>query len=309
MNVISWLKKQDPTIEYLTNHYLLNQNDIQNNQGLIKKYLDLFDPSKNTWGNGYYGPKWISTHYTMLELRYLEITFDHPIYQAGIETLMKHLWKNKGMYNKVRKVDLCIAGMLLTLSCYGKSRNPKIDEIIDYILMHQYKDGGWNCMWDSGKNPNISSMHTTMNILEGLRDYLDYGYQYRKDEVSQVIHQATELLLSRALFKSFSNEKPIHEDMIKPHFPYRWKYDILRALEFMDSIHHPYDLRMKDGLLILKHQLKGPFMQKGTTISGLTHFKLEKGKYGAFNTFRVLKVFKRYLSDEYLNLIQIEIKE
>jgi hypothetical protein len=226
-----------------------------------------------------------------------------------MNTLLKHLWKNSCMYNKTRHVDLCIAGMLLHMCCYGKSQDIKIYEIIDYILSHQFADGGWNCTWDSGENPRISSVHTTINVLEGLRDYLNNEYDYKKQNVATAIYKATELLLTRELFKSYTDGKPMHDQMIKPHYPPRWKYDLLRALEFFVSINHPYDFRMKDAINLIKNQLKGPFMPKGITISGQIHFKLEEGKYGALNTYRALKILKNYQNTFYLELIHMDIKE
>lgn len=309
MNVIELIKDVDPSLKFLVHKYLLNQEIEQTNQGFIDQYLSLFDLKKQTWGNGIYGPKWISTHYMMLELRYLEIKKDHPIYQQGMKTLLDHLWNHQGMYNKVRKVDLCIAGMLLHICCYGNSKSEKIFEIIDYILNQQFSDGGWNCMWDSGKNPKISSLHTTINVLEGLRDYINFGYDYKTDLVKKAIDEGAKLLLRRKLFKSFSTKTVIHPSMIEPHYPPRWKYDILRALDFFDSVSYPYDLSMKDALDIIASQIKNGLMPKGTTISGLVHFKLEKNNFGAFNTLRALKIFKRYRNEYYQALIQINQKK
>ena len=58
---------------------------------------------------------------------------------------------------------------------------------------------------------------------------------------------------------------------------------------------------------VLVKQMKGPFMPKGLTISGLTHFKLEENKYGMFNTLRALKVLKKYRYPLYQKLIQMDI--
>ncbi|PKL00685.1 MAG: hypothetical protein CVV56_05170 [Tenericutes bacterium HGW-Tenericutes-1] len=305
MNVIDQLLRSDPVIKRLTEKYLLSQEVIFDNQGYIQRYFDLYEPKSHLWGNGVYGPKWISTHYTMMELRYMEIDPLNSIYQDALNTLLSHLWKEDGMYNRKTHLDMCIAGMLLSLSTYGKKDDDRNYEMIDYILSHVMTDGGWNCRWENRPSPKISSVHTTLSILESLRDYIYNGYSYRIDEVKLAMNMGIETLLKRNLYQAHQTKTPIHPAMIKSSYPPRWKYDILRALEYLDSINFPLDSRMDDALNIIEHAFKGPFMPKGSQISGLIHFKLEESKYGLFNTLRALKVMKRYRLNVYNKLINM----
>lgn len=67
-----------------------------------------------------------------------------------------------------------MSAMLLSLVCYGKIDDFRINEIVDYILGHQMNDGGWNCAWDSVHNRSVvSSVHTTISVLEAFADYED----------------------------------------------------------------------------------------------------------------------------------------
>lgn len=303
MSVLDTLLESDPVISRLTKKYLLNRKSKYSDNGYIARYLLLYDRKTKTWGQGVYGPKWISTHYTMMELRYMEINPTHPIYHEALETLLTHEWKDHGMYNKKTHQDMCVVGMLLNLACYGYSKSDKIHEMIDYILDHTMSDGGWNCAWERQPIPKISSVHTTLSVLEGLSIYQKNGYTYRILEIKEAILRGIEVLLSRHLIFIKDTKNPIHPSMAKATYPPRWKYDYLRALEFLADIKYPDDLRMSEAIHILISQMKGPYMLKGSQISGLIHFPLETSTYGMFNTLRALKVLQAYRYPLYLKLI------
>lgn len=307
MNVIDVLLSSDPVIERLTRKHLLKQNVPFQTNGFIARYLDLYDADKHMWGGGVYSPKWISTHYTMLELKYMEIDPNHPVYQDALNTLIDHEWKSSTMYNKFFHIDMCVAGMLLSLLTYGQRQDQRVFEIIDYILDHIMPDGGWNCSWDRKPAPKISSVHTTLSVLEALRDYEKNMYTYKIKEVKIALLHGIEALLSRNLYQIKGTKKPIHEKMTKGFYPPRWKYDILKALEFLASVNYPDSLRMSDAINLLISQMKGPFMPKGSQISGLVHFQLEEGRMGMFNTLRALKVLQFYRSPLYEKLLTVEV--
>lgn len=307
MNVIDVLLDADPVIKRLTQKYLIGKKIEYTTDGYLNHYLDLYDPIIHMWGRGVYGPKWISTHYTMLELKYMEIDPMHPIYQDALQTLLEHEWKNHGLYNRYLHQDMCVVGMLLSLACYGRSKDPKIVEMIDYILDHTMLDGGWNCEWERKPSPKISSVHTTLSVLEALHDVDQYGYTYRIKEVRMHLLSGIECLLKRNLYQAHGTKDPIHPSMAKASYPPRWKYDILRALEFLSSVKYPDNLRLTDAINSLISQMKGPFMPRGSQISGVIHFKLEEGRYGMFNTLRMLKVLKHFRFPLYEKLIQQEV--
>ena len=294
MKIIHFLLSGDDVTTYLTKKYLLNQEANHHDQGYIARYLSLMDEKTNRFGHGVYSPKWISTHYTIQELKYMEVSFDNPYYQRGLETLLAYEWVNKGMYSQKRHQDMCIVGMLVCFLSYGKSRSEKLIEMIDYILSHQFLDGGWNCSWDSGKNPKISSVHTTLSVLEGLSEYVKNGYTYRIEDIKKVIKEGIECLLNRDLFKNKKTGEAIHPSMVDIHYPPRWKYDILKALEYLQSIEYPYDERIEDAIQLLIQKSKNGLMPKGSQIPGLIHFQLENERISRFNTIRLLKIIKFY---------------
>lgn len=194
----------------------------------------------------------------------MEIHPDTPCYQDAARRVLDNLWNNHGRISKTRYQDMCMSAMVLSLVCYGRMADDRINEIVDYILARQMDDGGWNCAWDSVHNRSaVGSVHTTLTVLEALGDYMAYGYGYRLDEVKKQIIPGQEYLLSRNLFRSLKTGEVIHPDMVHFHYPCRWKYDCFRALEYFVHVGHPYDSRMHDAMELVKDELKKGYAGKG----------------------------------------------
>jgi hypothetical protein len=308
MNVLTWLKQGDPVIARLVNKYLLDQDVKYIDDGYIQKYIHLYDSESKRWGHGIYSPKWISTHYTLLELKYMEIDPMHNVYQEAVKNLVDHLWIDEKPKKGHRQQDMCIVGMLIQLVTYANIHEQRNPRMMDYILDHQFDDGGWNCQWDSGRNPKISSVHTTISVLEGLHEFVKNNYTYRLEDVKKAIHQGIECLLSRDVILNKKSKQPLHPSMVKYHYPPRWKYDYLRVLELLADMKYPYDQRLDQVMTILLNDIKDGRLKRGTQIPGLIHFQLEKTTYGRFNTLRALKVLKHYRSDVYQTCTHNELK-
>ena len=293
MNVREWLLEGNPAIANLVRRRLLNEDIPLQNVGFIEKHLEGFDAKTNRFGGGVYGPKWVSTHYTMVDLTALEVAPNTPEYQAALKTLMTHEWPGRmplGVYH----IDLCIPGMVLEMLTYAGIRQPIIEEMIDYILDFQLPDGGWNCRLEGGVEPAVSSVHTTINVLEGLVGYAERGYQHRLHDVNTAIDQGIETLLRRELIYKKNTKEPIHPFMTRAHYPPRWKHDYVRGLCLLTRRKHPYDVRIEDALKRLMAQMRKGRMLKGETISGRIAFPLETERFGRINTLRALEVLKHY---------------
>lgn len=299
--LIEWLLEGDPAIAFLTYRDLLESDDKSllrlqeqvHKSGWGAAFLSKRDGQTAMWGKGAYSPKWVSTTYTLLDLKNLGIMPDLPEYVESASLILDRLWKLPAKA-KDRYQDLCICGMLLNLCCYGKIQDKKINEMIDYILDKQFADGGWNCRWEV--DHDHSSLHTTINVLEGLKEYMDHGYAYRNPEILKAMAGAHEFILMHRLYLSDRTGQVIDPRMTMLSYPSRWKFDILRGLDYFQSIHLPYDSRMADALALLakKRRKDGlwPVQQK---YAGRVHFDMEQtGKASRFNTLRALRVFKRY---------------
>lgn len=304
MKNIEWLLHGNPVIQRLTKKYLLEQDVSTIQDGFIKDYLSLYNSENHQWGNGYYSPKWISSHYTLMELTYMEMDGLHPIYQEALQALINHLWSS---YQNPPKqyLDMCIAGMIVQMACHAEYDIHNLRELIDYILEHKMVDGGWNCMKLRSGNPKISSVHTTLTVLEAFDMYESSGYKYRIEDIRKGIQSGIECLLERRLIYKKGTKVPINQHMVRHHYPARWKYDYLRVLEFLAKRHYPLCDEMMPAMVLLKSKLKHGRLTKGTQIAGQTHFRLETESYGYFNTLRAYKVLKEYEPLLYEQLIHM----
>jgi hypothetical protein len=298
--VLDWLKSGDPSIKRLTEVYLQNLQAPYVSLGWIKQYIDLFDLKTNMWGGGIYGPKWISTFYTLKDLKSLEIDPKDPIYQKGLDTIVYHMWNHK-MW---KEDDVCVVGMMISMLAYGRYDTQIIDEMIFYLFKHHQSDGGWNCQDHRSEK---SSVHTTLSVLEALSDYKRYGYQTYSHEIKSYQQSGEAFLLKKHLYLSETTHEPMFPRITDFHFPTRWFYDVLKALEYFQSVSHPYHPHMKEALDILKSKFERGYLTKGTTHSGRLHFKLEETYAGRMNTLRGLKVIQFYDPTLYEKLISTEI--
>ncbi|MCF7859391.1 MAG: hypothetical protein K9N07_08765 [Candidatus Cloacimonetes bacterium] len=300
--MINWLLSGDVSIKYQTRRDLLETEpeELEKLQKRIalegwgKAFLAKYNSQTGQWGNGWYTPKWISTHYTLLELKNIGIHPETPQYKNSAELLLEHLWYNKGGIRPDRMLDLCIVGMMLGICCYTAIKSPKLNEMVDYILAAEFEDGGWNCRWELGAHH--SSLHTTISILEGIQQYEKGEYKYRINELLEQRRKAHEFILQHRLYKSDKTGKSINKNFTMLSFPGRWYYNILRCLDYFQSIDLPYDERMQDALeLLLKKQRKSNRWPLQHKIPGLVHFDMEQIRSDSrWNTLRALRVLEQY---------------
>ncbi|WP_048000633.1 hypothetical protein [Lactiplantibacillus herbarum] len=304
VGIISWLCSGDEVLRYLTEKYLLGQKVKQRNKGYIQCYFDLFDENTSEWGGGIYSPLWTSSHYTLLELKYMEADYTHCYYQLGAQKVLDGLWFNKGKVSTSRYQDTCVSAMLVSILVYGRFDDTRINEIVDYLLAHQMTDGGWNCAWDSTtRKSKRSSFNTTICVLECFADYQKYGYDYRLKEIKNVIQRGQAYLLSRHLMYSLNTHKLAHPEFDQFFYPPRYKYDSFRALEYFVDSAISYDNRMYEALALITDQLDDGRIRTGKKHGGKTHFRLEKTKFGRFNTYRALKILKAYDYERFKRIV------
>lgn len=287
--LIDWLLTRDPAIARLARKYLLDEDPPYAEDGFLRMFLDRFDPATGRWGGGVYGPKWISTFYTMRDLVSLEIDPANPVFQRGLNTLLENMWNPAVSVAE----DVCVAAMLLDMLLYARRDAPAVREIADFLLSVRLPDGGWNCQYRRSKHP-VSSIHTTLSTLEALSAYAGGGEGARKDAVLEAIRSGREYLLARRLFRRATTGEPILPAITEFHFPTRWKYDLLRALLYFAASGCPYDPRMDEGMDILRQKFGRGYLMKGSTYAGKIHFPMESSGAGAMNTLRGLRVLRAY---------------
>lgn len=299
---ISWLLEGDVAIRYQTYRDLLGvtkpklQQKIANH-GWGLQFLTN-QKSNGHWGLGFYQPKWTSSHYTLLDLKNLAIQSDLPAISTIIHMILREEKGEDGGINPgktVSKSDVCINGMFLNYATYFGADPSDLESVVDYILSQQLPDGGFNCQL-SRKGATHSSLHSTISVVEGIREYAHHGYEYRLEALEKAELESREFMLEHRLYKSDKTGKIIDNRMTMLSYPCRWRYDILRALEYFQVAGADFDDRMEDAIELLKSKQRKdqtwPVQQKHP---GKTHFDMEQtGKSSRWNTLRALKVLKHF---------------
>lgn len=301
--IIDWLLEGDVSIQYQVWRDLLgiDKKKLQiriADEGWGSKILSKRN-SNGQWGDRFYQPKWISTHYTLLDLRNLNLPTNNEIVRNTIQlVLQNNLAVDGGIQlgpSTSQHSDICVNGMFLNYASYFKTPEEKLNSVIDSILKETMPDGGFNCR-TTRSGAKHSSLHSTISVLEGFTEFQKAGFTYRKKEISDVIKTAVEFILMHRLFLSDHTGQIIDKNFLKLTYPCRWKYDILRAMDFFQYAGIKWDNRMTEALIYLnKKQNKDGSWNVHTAHPGQVHVIMEKaGKPSKWNTLRMLRIKKHF---------------
>jgi len=301
-HLIDWLLKGDVSIQYQVHRDLL---DVEKpslseriaNEGWGSKFLSFRKPEGH-WGQRFYQPKWISTHYTLLDLKNLCISQDNHLIRASISQVLDTLKGPDGgisPFGAEQKCDVCVNGMFLNYASYFKMPEEKLHSIIDFLLVEHMKDGGFNCR-SNFNGASHSSVHSTISVLEGMLEYSSNGYKYRLEDLQKAESESVEFLLEHRLFRSHKTGEIFDKKMLMLSYPSRWKYDILRALDHIQNAGAKYDPRMQDALdMLVKKRLRDGRWPVQAKHPGQTHFDMERtGEPSRWNTLRALRVLNYF---------------
>jgi len=185
--------------------------------------------------------------------------------------------------------------MFLNYASYFKTNAEDLKSVIDCILAQVMPDGGFNCLSNRFETVH-SSLHTTLSILEGITEYETNGYTYKLAELRKAKQSSIEFILMHRLFRSDRTGEIIKKDFLKLTYPCRWRYDILRALDYFQHANIKWDDRMNDAIQVLqKKRNKDGTWNVQAKHPGQLHFEMEKaGKPSRWNTLRALRVLKHF---------------
>ncbi|MCF7920589.1 MAG: hypothetical protein K9N06_11815 [Candidatus Cloacimonetes bacterium] len=298
--IIKWLQEGDVSIQYQVHRDLLgNENKLLQQRISTEGWGTDFLSRRNAnghWGKGFYSPKWTSTHYTLLDLRNLCISPDIPEIKSTLNLIFMNEKGRDGGINPGKTIinsDVCINGMVLNYASYFGADESDLKSIVDFLLSQQMKDGGFNCH-SNRKGSVHSSLHTTLSVIEGIFEYARNGYKYRLNELQKTELDSQQFILQHRLFKSDKTGEIIDKNMLMLSYPSRWRYDILKALDYFRYAEVEYDHRMDDALEVLlkkrRQDGKWPLQHKHP---GKTHFEMENcGEPSRWNTLRALRVLR-----------------
>lgn len=301
--IIAWLLEGDVSIQYQAHRDLLgdDRKDLQDRiakEGWGKQFLSKRNPNGH-WGMRFYQPKWISTHYTLLDLRNLNLSPDNDIAKETIQLVLSSGKSEDGGIplgpSTTKFSDVCVNGMFLNYASYFKTEAYNLYSIVDSILDEVMPDGGFNCR-KKRSGANHSSLHTTISVLEGLYEFHKSGYTYRMNDIQRVKTNAEEFILLHRLFLSDRTGTIINKTFLKMPYPSRWKYDTLRALDYLQYAKCKWDKRMEQAIQVLeKKRNKDSTWNLQAKHPGQIHFEMEKaGKPSRWNTLRAMRVLKHF---------------
>lgn len=304
-DTIQWLMAGDPAIRWQVMRDLLDAPETEwqserkqlLERGWAANILARQNP-EGGWGEGVYAPKWTSTTYTLLGLREMGLPGECVQAQRGARVVIGKLLGETCDVNFLKRLadfDRCIVGMILELSVYFGIDDGRIEVLVENLMTEQMSDGGWNCRRHRKPYPHHSSFHTTLNVLDGLRDFLEL--RPNAPQVARVVtaeHSARELLLEHRLFRSDKTGNIIHENFAKMSYPHRWFYDFLRGLEHFARARAPRDPRLQEGIdLLHQYRTTDDRWRNQVRHSGKIFFTLEPGREPSrWNTLRALRVLR-----------------
>ncbi|MBB3918226.1 squalene cyclase [Rhizobium fabae] len=247
--VIEWLLDSDPAIRWQVMRDLLDAPQPQwtaerarvETEGWGARLLS-FQDADGQWAGGAFlpadfdprewrerGQPWTATTYSLSQLR--EFGLDPSSERARRTVALigdNARWEEGGQPFWQGEVEECINGRTVADGAYfGIDVSP----IVDRLAGERLDDGGWNCERINGSVR--SSFASTINVLEGLLEFeRSTGGTLQSREARRT---GEEFLLDRNLFRRLGTGEPADEQFLRFLHPNRWRYDILRALDYFRS--------------------------------------------------------------------------
>ena len=233
------------------------------------------------------GQPWTATMHTLQTLQIFGLDPACEAARRVIPLVAEHgRWEHAGQRYFDGEVEPCINGRTIETGAYF---GLDVAAIVERILGERLADGGWNCEAENGSVR--SSFHTTIDVLDGLLEF------ERATGGPAVVREARcsgeDYLLVRSLFRRKSTREVADPAFLDLAFPYYWRYDVLRALDYFRRSGADPESRMAEAVEVVrsKRQPDGRWLLDRIH-SGRVHFELEGG-VGApsrWNTLRALRV-------------------
>ncbi len=301
-DVLDWLQSGDVSVAYQAGRDLLDTPDKKRQARIAREgWGARFLACRNadgSWGQRFYQPKWISSHYTLLDLRTLELDPANRLVRASVKKILTEEKKPDGGLGPGRSIpvsDVCVNGMFLNYACYFGASEPDLASVVDFILAQRMDDGGFNCLKNTS-GARHSSLHSTLSVAEGIREYQANGYSYRLDELSHAAATSREFMLRHRLYRSQRTGEAISPQFLRLAFPPRWKFNILRALDHFRAAGHLWDDRLSDAMevIVRKRRPDGKWYLAAAQ-PGQVHFRMEAvGQPSRWNTLLALRVIRAF---------------
>ena len=304
MNVIGWLLEGDPAIRWQVmsdlerspTELVATERARVASEGWGARLLALEDED-GLWAGGACfpasyrgsgpGQPWTATMHTLQTLQILGLDPTSAPARRAIDLIAEHgTWEHAGQRYFDGEVEPCINGRTVETGSYF---GVDVDSIVDRLLADRLGDGGWNCEAENGAV--VSSIDTTINVIEGLLEY--ERTTGGSDEVRSARRRGEEYLLDRNLFRRRSTGEVVDPAYLDFAFPYYWRYDLLRVLDYFRRADRDPDPRMVGAVEIVRSKRSPDGRWLLDRIHpGVVHFDIEApvGAPSRWNTLRALRV-------------------
>ncbi|MBY4606590.1 squalene cyclase [Rhizobium sp. 9T] len=247
--VIEWLLDSDPAIRWQVMRDLIDAPEAEwmaerakvEKEGWGARLLACQDED-GQWAGGAFlptgfdprewrerGQPWTPTNFSLSQLR--EFGLDPACEQARrtVELIGANAhWEEGGQSYWKGEVEECINGRTVADGAYF---GVDVSSIVERLTGERLEDGGWNC--ERCKGSIRSSFASTINVLEGLLEFeRATGGTPQSREARRT---GEEFMLKRNLFRRLGTGEPADERFLHFLHPNRWRYDILRALDYFRS--------------------------------------------------------------------------
>jgi hypothetical protein len=301
VSVVEWLLDSDPSIRWQVMRDLTDASEEAvaserarvAREGWGARLLGLQD-EEGQWGGEEYSQDWTCTTYTLLLLRHLGLDPASDEARTAVARVRDEVvwreWDQRPYFTG--EVETCINAMVLALAAYFGEVGAT-DGLLRKLLAEQLEDGGWNCL--APQESTRSSFNTTMSMLEALWEYERAAGP--DPLVTTARARGEEYLLQRRLFRRLSNGQVIRPNWLLFSFPPRWRYDVLRALDYLRSTGASPDPRCREAIdLVLSKRRPDGRWPLENPHEGAVHFDLESGagEPSRWNTLRALRVLRWY---------------
>ncbi len=175
------------------------------------------------------GQPWTATTFALTQLREFGLDPSSERARRAVELIgLNSRWDHAGEPYWAGEVEECINGRVTADGAYfGVDVSP----IVERLVGERLEDGGWNCERANGSVR--SSFATTINVLEGLLEYERATGGTPESRTARA--SGEEYLLQRRLFRRLSTGEPADARFLSFLHPNRWRYDILRGLDYFRS--------------------------------------------------------------------------
>jgi hypothetical protein len=294
---IDWLLDADPAIRWQTLRDLrdtapatiASERARVAHEGLGARIL-AEQASNGAWHNEE-EPEWLPTLFTFQLLRATGVDPADPVVQSALDRLESGFRWHEELGGKPffeGETEPCINGGALALGAYfGRPSQ----SLLARLLNEQLDDGGWNC---EAPKSRCGSFHTTICVLEGLLE-LERTLGVR-DDVTRARQRGEQYLLRRRLFKRLTTGELVDARFLELTYPPRYRYDILRALDYFRSAGYAFladSMAEARALLEAKRAPNGRWRLERTHNEALAFtFPEAEGEPSRWNTLRALRVLR-----------------